>query len=153
MSELIKRTDNNADTYSKLLAGTSVLALTAWVATAGATQAAGDDKPQLWIEIGGQLSRLDNAEEVFAPQLMAGRPSVLGPSQKFEHPPRFSFDGDGKLLFQPKMSDWMFSASVKYGRSTSRKHAHNQTHPAPFVKYYYTSNPSAGSGHISRRPQ
>ena len=52
-----------------------------------------------------------------------------------------------------KHSDWIFSAAIKYGRATSDQHAHQQMKPEPFVRYYYTSYPTAGSGHISRRPQ
>lgn len=152
MSELIEKVQSRADIHSKLLTGASVLVLTAYSLTAVAL-ADSVSRPQLWIELGGQLSGLDDAEELFAPGLMTDRPSILGQSQKFEHLPRFGFDGEGKLSFQPKVSDWVFSASIKFGRSNSRRRVHHQTHPEPFVKYYYTSNPSAGSGHISRRPQ
>lgn len=152
MSERIQNNDGHATMRWKLLTGVSALALTAYAASASAN--AGDaSQPQIWIELGGQLSGLDDGQETFAPHLMENRPAVLSPSQKFEHPPRFSIDGYGALAFQPDNSEWVFSASVKFGRSASRRRVHHQTNPAPFVKYYYTSFPSVGSGHISRRPQ
>ncbi len=153
MSELIQENENRAITHWNLLTSVSALALMASTILPGAALADDSSRPQLWIELGGQLTRLDDEQEVFSPDIMANRPAVLAPSQKFEHPPRFSIDGDGELLFQPKHSDWIFSAAIKYGRATSDQHAHQQTKPEPFVRYYYTSYPTAGSGHISRRPQ
>lgn len=152
MSELIQRNDNRATIRWKLLTGVSALALTSYVSTIPVS-AEDARQPQIWFELGGQLSGLDDGQEAFAPPLMDVRPAIFAPSQKFEHPPRFSIDVNGALAFRPDNSDWMFSASVKYGRSASRRRAHHQTHPAPFVKYYYTSYPSIGSGHISRRLQ
>jgi len=60
-------------------------------------------------------------------------------SPQFERSPLFSAEKDGKITFQPNRSDWSFSASVRYGRSSSKKHKHQQTNPQPF-KWYYKSN-------------
>ena len=78
---------------------------------------------------------------------MAVRPSILTPSQKFEKPPRFSFDEEGRISLPPETSDWVFSAAIRYGRSVSKKNVHQQTHGAPFSKYYHPS------GHQSQHTQ
>lgn len=116
----------------RLLATVSAMALLG----SAATQAADADRPQIWIELGGQLSRLDNSQEVFAPPLMDGRPSIFQPSQKFEKPPLYGFDEDGKISFQPENSDWVFSAAIRYGRSASHHNFSQQTTPPTFDKYY-----------------
>ncbi|HEY5238955.1 MAG TPA: hypothetical protein VIJ62_11285 [Rhizomicrobium sp.] len=92
------------------------------------------DRPTLWIELGGQLSRLDDGQEAFAPVFpnSPARPSMFSPSQKFERLPLYSVDETGKLSFQPEDSDWVFSASIRYGRSTSKKSVHQQSYPKSF---------------------
>jgi hypothetical protein len=146
MSELINRHDNRATIRWKLLTGVSALALTVYVSSADIAKAEDTGQPQIWIELGGQLSRLDNGEEAFAPPLMADRASIFTPSQKLERPPLFSFEEEGKISFQPEDSDWVFSASVRYGHSASNRHVHQQSKPAPFSKYYHPSGDQSQSG-------
>ena len=117
MSELIQKNDNRATIRWKLLTGVSALALTAYVSSANLAKAEDADQPQIWIELGGQLSGLDDGQEAFSPAIMAARPSMFTPSQKYERPPLYSIDEDGKISFQPEDSNWIFSASVRYGRS------------------------------------
>jgi iron complex outermembrane recepter protein len=127
--------DNRATIRWKLLTGVSILALT--VSSAGMARAEDSGQPQIWIELGGQLSRLDDGQEIFAPVFPNSptRPSIFSPSQKFERPPLYSFDETGKLSFQPEGSDWVLSASLRYGRSSSNRSVHQQTSPKPFVTY------------------
>jgi iron complex outermembrane recepter protein len=141
MSELIQKQDNRATIRRKLLTGASALALTAYVSCGARAEDSG--QPQIWIELGGQLSRLSDGQESFAPVFpnSPARPSIFSPSQKFDGPPRFGLDEEGKLSFQADDSDWVFSASVRYGRSSNNRHVRQQTNPPPFVKYYYTSAP------------
>lgn len=133
MNELIQRTDNSATIRWKLLTGASVLALTAhaWCATPAKAEDA--SRPLIWIEAGGQLSRLENAQDMFSAPLMTARPDIFSPSENFEYPSRFSIDREASIAFQPEDSDWIFSASVRYGRSASRRSVHQQTNPE--VKY------------------
>ena len=95
------------------------------------------DRPTVWIELGGQLSRLDDAQEVFAPPIMAARPSIFEPSQKFERLPLYSIDETGKISLEPDGSNWVFSASVRYGYSISKKDVNQQTYPKP-THFHYT---------------
>jgi len=141
MSELIQKNDNRMTIRLKLLTGASALALAVYVSSTASVHAEGADHPQLWIELGGQLSGLSDGQGTFSPVFpnSPARPSIFSPSQKFDGPPRFSIDEEGKLSFQPDGSDWIFSASVRYGRSSRNRHVHQQTQPQSFTKYYYNS--------------
>ena len=145
MSELIENKNRRRNFRWQLLASVSAFALIGSISTAAR---ADDDvsKPLVWIELGGQFSRLDDGQETFAPPLMDSRPSIFVPSQKLDGPPRFSIDEEAKLSFQPDNSDWIFSGSVRIGRSANKKHAHQQTNPHAFIKYYYTTNASYAGG-------
>ena len=148
MSELIQKNNSCATTRWNLLTGASVLVLAAYASSIGIAEADDTDRPQVWIELGGQLSRLSDGVEAFAPDFPNSppRPSSFSPSQKFDGPPHFSIDEEGKISFQPDESNWVFSASVRYGRSANRRHANQQTNPAAFSKYYYTSNATYDGG-------
>ncbi len=43
------------------------------------------------------------------------------------HPAQYGFGGEGKVSFQPEGTDWVFSAAVRYGRSSRNQHLHQQT--------------------------
>jgi len=147
MSELIQDKVHRTSIRWRLLAGVSAVALTGCIASADLARAEDSDRPTVWIELGGQLSRLQGGQETFAPPLMDGRPAIFEPSQKFEKPPSSSFDGFGDISIQPSDSGWAFSVSVRYGRSKSGKHVVQQTSPQPFQKYLFgnatTKNPIA----------
>ncbi len=138
MSELINTSSDRKDFRGLLLMTVSALALLASVAMRDAKAADEDaDRPTVWIELGGQLSRLGDGQEVFAPPLMDARPSIFSPSQKFERLPLYSIDGTGKISFEPDGLDWVFSAAVRYGRSISKKDVHQQTYPKP-THYHFS---------------
>jgi hypothetical protein len=140
MSELVNARVNGATFRWQLLATVSAIALLGSAYGADQAQAADNDgdHPLLWIELGGQLSRLDEGQEAFAPVFPDSppRPSIFSPSQKFERLPLYSIDEEGKISFEPDGSDWVLSASVRYGRSSSDKHVHQQTSPKPFYAHY-----------------
>lgn len=141
MSELIQKSDSRATIRWKLLTGTSVLALAACVSTADLAHADDANRPLLRIELGGQLNRLGDAQESFAPTFPNSppRPSIFSPSENFERPPLYSFDEFANLAFQPAGSDLVFSGTIRYGRSAANRHFNQRTNPEPFVKYYYSS--------------
>ncbi|HEV2561789.1 MAG TPA: hypothetical protein VGT78_06575 [Rhizomicrobium sp.] len=144
MSELIRKHDNRATIRWKLLTGVSAFALAAYISSGSIARAEEASQPQIWIELGGQLSRLSDAQESFFPSRMAAvRPSIFAPSDKFERPPLYSFDETGKISFEPSASDWVFSASIRIGRSSNKGDARQNTNPKPFVKYLT----SAGQSH------
>ena len=138
MSELINKKNGRNDLHWKLLTSVSALALIASVYMAPDAKAEDDtDRPTVWIELGGQLSRLEDGQEAFAPPLMNGRPAMFASSQKFEKPPAYGLDAFGAISFQPDNSNWVFSASVRYGRSAADRHVIQQTTPQPFEKYVF----------------
>jgi len=136
MSELIQHNDNRATIRWKLLTGASALALTAYISSTALANAEDSDRPTVWIELGGQLSRLQDGQETYMAPFETGRPSIFSPSEKFEKPPLYSIDEFASLSFQPEDSSWIFAASVHYGRSTSNRHVRQQTYPTYFHKYF-----------------
>ncbi len=84
-------------------------------------------------EFGGQFERLDNAQEEFAPpfaSLIAQNP-FTSPANGRGATSRFSIGEEASLSFNPEGSDWIFSASVRYGRANKNRNIHQQTvHPS-----------------------
>ncbi|HEY5237730.1 MAG TPA: hypothetical protein VIJ62_05065 [Rhizomicrobium sp.] len=148
MSELINKTAIRKNFQWQLLTTVSALALLG--AAYGTSQARADDdsdRPTVWIELGGQLSRLNDAEEAFSPSLMDGRSTQFSPFPNFEKMPQTSIDEAGSISFQPENSDWVFSAAIRYGRAISKTHVRQQTSPQAFISYRsgnrYAKYPSA----------
>jgi hypothetical protein len=131
MSEFTNLRENRTSFRRQLLATVSAIALIG--VASGEVRAADDDgdQPSLWIELGGQLSHMNEGQEAFAPVFPHSppRPSIFEPSQKFERLPLYSIDETGKITFEPAGSDLVLSASVRYGRSGSDKHVRQQTYP------------------------
>jgi hypothetical protein len=139
MSELVNAYENRMSFRRGLLTTASAIALLGF--SYGIAKAADDsgDRPTVWIELGGQLSRLNDEQDAFsAPVMMADRPSMFSPSQEFEKPPLSSIDETGKLSFEPNGSDWVLSASIRYGRSGSNRDERQGTYPKPLVVHGFT---------------
>src|SRR6185437_8055291 len=138
MSELVNACNKSTNFRWQLLATVSAIALIG--AAHGidrASAADGDaDHPPVWIELGGQLSRLDESQVAFSPPVSAARPSMFSPSQKLERLPLYSIDETGKISFEPDGSNWIFSASVRYGRSTGKKDVSQRTYPESNRPHY-----------------
>jgi hypothetical protein len=138
MSEVLNARETRKNLHSQLLVTASAIALIGLAYGMSKAHAAdGDsDHPLVWIELGGQLSRLDDGQMAFAPPLAAARPSIFTPSQEFERPPRYSLDEIGKISFKPGGSNWVLSASVQYGHTSSKKDINQQTSPLPNIIHY-----------------
>jgi iron complex outermembrane receptor protein len=103
-----------------------------------AASAADDDRPTLWIELGGQMENVSGQGEIFDPAFLAKNPtsSVLQsvtPLQA-QRPPKFSFGEEGSISYQPEGSDWLFSAAIRIGRSGGTRKVDHQTNRI-FTKY------------------
>jgi iron complex outermembrane receptor protein len=89
-------------------------------------------KPPLWIELGGQAEHITGQGAVFAPGFLSAysTSSILqektAPLQA-QQPPLFSSGEEAKVSFQPDDSDWIVSASIRYGRSGNKMDVHHQT--------------------------
>jgi hypothetical protein len=140
MSDLIQEYDDRSNIRWKLLTGASALVLTTYVSSAYVANADEATRPQVWIELGGQLARLDNAAEIYTPSFETMRPSIFSPSGETEKLPLYGFDMLGKVSFQPENSDWAFTASIQYGRASTTRHAHQQTYPSAAPKYFGNGN-------------
>ncbi len=131
MSELINTRQENGNGFRwHLLATASSLAVLAGILNSHPAAAGDSDRPTVWIELGGQLERVDGGEQPFAPAF-----STVTPRPAFEQETlsslqrssRYSFGGSGKITFAPESSDWVFAASVRYGRSNGNRHVHQQS--------------------------
>jgi len=125
----------------QLLATVSVAALLGSIYGADASDA---DRPPLWIELGWQYARIGGGQELFAPPFasavtQAGFTSPLNPQRALG----YGYGGEGKILFEPQGSDWIFAASVRYGRAHGRKSIHTQNPEVP-VKFHL--GPFSGTG-------
>lgn len=116
----------------------ALLGLVAAADTAGADEA---DRPTVWIEFGGQLESM-TASKPFAPSFTddiaaAGfvNPTVV------QRSPGHSIGGNAKITFAPEGTNWVFSASVLYGRSSGNRYLHEQT-DAVHMKYIPFAGPT-----------
>jgi iron complex outermembrane recepter protein len=139
MSELIHTTDRRRNVRWQLLATVSALAL---MATTEIAAAADDsvERSAIWIELGGQFEQVTTEQETFAPPFTSIQPAS-GPyrqgisqiSGDIQKPLDYSYGGEGKLSFEPEGTDWVLSATVRYGRSNGNKNVHRSTKPVPFT--------------------
>ncbi len=130
MSELMKAHGSRQEFRWQLLATVSALTLLAVVYGTSESEAADQDadNPTVWIELGGQLERLNNSQQAFSPPFMASITQAnLLSALNVQQPSAYAIGSEGKISFQPDGSDWVFSASVQYGRSNAYRHRHQQT--------------------------
>lgn len=125
MNELTNRRFGVTSRNASLLATSSLLVLGLLTARAHAESTSA---PTVWIELGGQLERLDGGSPriltAFDPALeQAG---LLTPTS-VQQSPHYSYGGELKLDVQPHGTLWSFAASVRYGRSNGAKHRYEQT--------------------------
>ena len=129
MNELIQKHDNRATIRWKLLTSASALALIGALASAPKARAADNDAdhPIVWIDLGGQLERADYGADLPAPPFASDITAPFRSPVSIDKPPPYSFAGEVGISFQPAGSDWIFSASLRYGRSSGKRDVHDQT--------------------------
>ena len=125
MSEL-HNTTSAAKIRQTLLATTSafVLAAYGWLPEA---QAADTGRPTVWIEGGWHFESVTGDADTFAPPLDAetratGLPSLTA----IENSLGRTYGAEGSISFQPNGSDWVFTASARYGRTQTTRRLINQ---------------------------
>lgn len=134
MSELMDLKYRPAGFRHTLLVSASALALLGYtemgpIACAAAT---GDDHPTIWIELGGQAERTDDAQSIFAPLFFDQASSQdLGPMVDAQRPSRYAIGGEGRIVLIPDGHSWTLSVSARYGRSNSARHLHHETAGLP----------------------
>lgn len=134
MSELTNMHAAVASFRWQLLASVSAIAMIGFTLEPSTAMAADPDgdRPQVWIELGGQMEQLDQGEAQFVPPFILTTPrpapETVDPLS-VSHLPRNSYGAEGKLSFEPKNSNWIFSAAVRIGRSNSHQALHQQSYP------------------------
>lgn len=129
MSELINK--QHRDFRRQLLIGVSALSLLVSVAAISEAVAEDSSRPTVWVELGGQLERIEGTGEIFSAPFMTLEPTPL-PYLKAspldaQRAPRFAVGEEAKLTFEPEGTNWVFSAAVRYGRSNGNKLVKHQT--------------------------
>jgi|SRR6185437_6867927 len=145
MSELMSVSVDRQELHWRLLTTVSIMSLL--VSVCGSEGAIADDQsaghPAIWIELGAQMEQVSGQGKLFTPDFLAANPDspVLQPVTpvQAQKPSKFSFGEEGKISIQPVSSDWVFSAGLRYGRSSKVKHVHHQTTRA-FVGHYTTGS-------------
>jgi iron complex outermembrane recepter protein len=145
MSELMNKQNSERSFRWQLLTTVSALALLASVSVQGAEAAGQDaDRPTVWIELGGELEHVGGQGDPFVPGFLAANPNspVLQPTTpvQAQNPVPFSFGEEGKISIRPDDSDWVFSATIRYGRSSNARHVDQQTKGIHY-KYYHSGIP------------
>jgi hypothetical protein len=144
MSELIQSSSNGILFRNRYLATASALALMAYVSSASASSAQGDDRTTVWIELGGQMEQMQEVSSPFTAPFMSTPAGPYDPASLIsnQRPPRLGFGLEGSLSLQPQGSDWVFTASVRYSRSHLNRHDHQQSPSAYAIR--------RNGSHISR---
>ena len=117
MSELIQKHDNRATIRWKLFTGASALTLTVYVSSTSLANAEDASRPPIWIELDGQFSQATNDVELFAPPFLSASPFDAASHTGLEKGPPTIWDKGAAITFQPDGSDWVFSASIRYGKN------------------------------------
>jgi hypothetical protein len=138
MSELTGRQIPRNVLKRELLVTVSSLALVLASSVIDAANADDEDRPTVWIELGGQLETAIGTDRPYAPGFYSpdSLPTKAIPVNK-ELGSHFTNGGEATITFQPEDSDWIVSASALYGRSNAKGHAHHQSSPGPW--YHYNS--------------
>ena len=139
MSELIQKNDNRATIRWKLLTGASALALTVYVSSPAKAE---DGHPLIWLDLGGQMETIQSSGERFTAPFMSLTPEpdsysngIFASNQK---PARYAFGFEAGIAFQPENSNWKLSAAIRYGRSFTKLHDHEQG-PQHYGYNFYSS--------------
>jgi len=140
MSELMNVKNGECSFRRHLLTSVSALALLASATMHDAKAADDADRPTVWIELGGEMDHVTGQGNAYSPDFLTNYSSSSILQQRLtpveaQNPPPFSFGGEGKISFQPDDSNWVFSASVRYGRSNNTKRVDHQTTNLHYRKY------------------
>jgi len=120
MSELIK-----TNGHEKLLRGYLLASVCGLALATSATQsvmAQDAEKPTVWVELGGQLERMDDSSEVFAPPFLNKfDPTLFHSVLPVQQSLRYSNGAEGRISFEPAGTNIVGSISVRYGRSNGHR--------------------------------
>jgi hypothetical protein len=120
MNELYNTTNATTRIRKTLLATASAVVL---AAHGEGAQGSDTDRPTVWIEGGSQFETIIGESDPFVPRLDAYTRALGFTSlTALEKPLGRTYGGEGSISFQPNGSDWVFTASARYGRvQTTRR--------------------------------
>ncbi len=126
MNELCNTTNAAARIRKTLLTTASAFVLAAYGEN---VQAADNGRPTVWIEGGWHFESVTGKGEPFVPLLdPATRNAGLTSLVSLENALGRTYGAEGGISFQPNGSDWVFTASARYGRTqTTRRAVGNAT--------------------------
>lgn len=113
MTEVIQ-TRSRRMVRRRLLLTVSSAALVALSPSANADENSG--RPTVWIELGGAFDQIAHGSESWVPPNLTA--PISNPSPKpFGTAPNIGYDFDAAITIQPEDSEWIYTASVRYGRA------------------------------------
>ena len=139
MSELINGRRICNGIKKELLITVSSVTLSVMAFGTVAARADEDDKPIVWIELGGQLEAMTGMQKPVDPRFFSiDAPTVDAIRKAPQFGPLFNFGNEAALSFQPEDSDWVFSGTIRFGRSSGMNHAHHQSKVGPWYQQRHT---------------
>lgn len=128
MTETIRSNNRRNLRYRLLLSVSSAAAL----ALAGEAFAEDAGRPTVWIELGGAFDQISRSSVEWVPPNLIDPISNPSP-EPFGNTPAIGYDFDAAINIQPEGSDWIYGASVRYGRANrGPKHFHDQAYKTKF---------------------
>ena len=126
MSELTNTHQTATGLKKYLLTTASAFALAIYVSSNDVANAQDSDRPTVWIELGGQMESVQGTYTPFTAPFMTALSPTPGPYTNdifaaAQRPARLAFGLQGAATFQPRGSDWQFSISLRYGRSSTNR--------------------------------
>lgn len=137
MIEIVQTKNYRNLRYRLLLSVSSAAAL----AFAGEALARDDVRPAVWIELGGAFDQISRDSTQWTPPNLTDPISNPSP-EPFGKSPAIGYDVDAAIEIRPHGSDWIYGASVRYGRAQrGPKHFHDQTYETKsnYGKYALTT--------------
>lgn len=126
---------------SHLLATVSVLALLTTGISEGPAAASDASNPAVWIEIGLHSDQVKDSNKGFALPFgdLVQQAGAAGSFFGFMNLSRSNGE-DGRISFRPDDTDWVFSATVRYGRAQGKGHFHQSEALTtnPFLAFHTT---------------
>lgn len=91
------------------------------------------NRPTVWVELGGAFDQISHSSTVWTPPNLPD--PITNPSpDAFGKTPSLGYDFEGAISVHPNGSEWIFSASVRYGRA---QHGPKNTHDQAYGTAYH----------------
>jgi hypothetical protein len=151
MNELCNTTGAAAKIRKTLLATASAVVLAAYSENVQAFDA---ERPTVWIEGGSQFESIVGENDPFVPPLDAYTRAIGFTSlTTLEKALGRTYGGQGSISFQPKDSDWVFTASARYGRvQTTQRRIEKKNVVGPQMQKFVIPTENGGHGNLPFTP-